>query len=176
MSRVQLCSQTRCSSAFLQVLVLPVELVLLIRDLFEPVHRDTVEALLHRDMSHRSRRRGSMPMLHSGWNPNDIALANDLNRTTPLLYPANTVRHDQDLAERMGVPCRARARLESHCSAAGATWLSWIEERLHTNGTRKSLGGARNNVLRSGRRDRDLLSARLGSGNVIHHYRSQQEC
>src|SRR5258708_1493261 len=127
-------------------------------------------------MGHRSRRRGSMPMLPSACNPNGIALANDLNRATPLLYPATAVRHEQDLAERMSVPCRARARLESHCSAAGATWLSWIEERLHTNGTRKSLGGARNNVSRSGRRDRDLRSARLGSSNVIHHYRSQQEC
>src|SRR5260370_15255208 len=124
---------------------------------------------------------GPRSSLHRSILLQDLSLSTEnictrANRTTPLLYPANTVRHDQDLAERMGVPCGARARLESHCSTAGATWLSWIEERLHTNGTRKSLGGARNNVSRSGRRDRDLRSARLGSGNVIHHYRSQQEC
>src|SRR5260370_23331086 len=128
MSRVQLCSQTRCSSAFLQVLVFPVELVLLVRDLFEPVHRDTVEALLHRDMSHRGCRRRSMPVLDSGWNPNDIPLMNDLNRTTPLLYPTNTVRHDQDLAERIGVPCGARPRLKRHCATAGAAGLCRIEK------------------------------------------------
>src|ERR1700730_11065035 len=87
--RVQLCSQTRYSSSLLPVVVLLVKLVLLIRDLFEPVHRDTVEALLHCNMSHRGCRRRSVPVLDSGGNPNDISLANDLNRITPLLYPAN---------------------------------------------------------------------------------------
>jgi hypothetical protein len=81
-----------------------------------------------------------MPVLDSGWNPNDIPLMNDLNRTTPLLYPTNTVRHDQDLAERMSVPCGTRPRLKRHCATAGVTGLCRIEKRLHTNGTCKAIG------------------------------------
>jgi hypothetical protein len=77
-----------------------------------------------------------MPVLDSRWNPNDISLAN-----APLLHPANAVCHDQDLADRMGVPGRARARLEGDYSTAGAAWLSRIKERLHTNGTDKAAGG-----------------------------------
>ena len=81
-----------------------------------------------------------MPVLDSGSNPNDIPLMNDLNRTTPLLYPANTVRHDQDLAERMDMPCGTCSRLKRHCATAGAAGRRRIEKRLHTNGTYKANG------------------------------------
>ena len=100
-----------------------------------------------------------MPVLDSGRNPNDISLANDLDRTTPLLYPANAICHDQDLAERMGVPGRTRARLEGDYSTAGAAWLSRIKERLHTNGTDKAVVGTGNELLRSSRLDRDVRGA-----------------
>src|SRR5438309_8488537 len=86
--------------------------VLLIRDRFQPVHRSAVQLLLKRDVRHGCGWRCTMPVLDASRNPNDVSLANHLNRAAPLLNPADTICDDQDLTKRMGVPGRSRSGLE----------------------------------------------------------------
>ena len=51
-------------------------------------------------------------VLHAGWAPHDVAGAQFLNRLAPLLRPPDA-RHDhQPLPCRVGMPRRARTRLE----------------------------------------------------------------
>src|SRR5258705_253471 len=83
--------------------------VLLVRDLFQPVHRSAVQLLLKRDVRHGGGGRCTMPVLDASRNPNDVSLANHLNRAAPLLNPADTICDDQDLANRIGVPDRPRS-------------------------------------------------------------------
>ena len=74
---------------------------------------------------HRGRRRSAVPVLLAGREPDDVAGADLLDRPALALRPADTRGHDQRLAERMGVPRRARARLEGdlralHAAGVGA--------------------------------------------------------
>jgi hypothetical protein len=61
--------------------------------------------------------RGPVPMLLAGRNPDHVARPDFLDRPAPALHPAAAGRHDQGLAERMRVPCRARAGLEGDAGA-----------------------------------------------------------
>src|ERR687898_2500864 len=83
--------------------------VLLVADLFHPVDDLAVERLLNGDMRHRRRGRCAMPMLLIRRKPDHITWVDFLDRATPSLHPPAAGRDDQGLAERMGVPCRARA-------------------------------------------------------------------
>ena len=71
-----------------------------------------------------------MPVLDASRNPNDVSVANYLNRAAPLLNPADTICHDQDLAKRMGVPSRSRSGLECNLAAARPGWFLRVEEKL----------------------------------------------
>lgn len=68
--------------------------VLLCRDVLQPVHRLPIELLLNRDVRHRRGRRCAMPVLFAGWEPNDVARANLLQRPTPSLSAADAGRDD----------------------------------------------------------------------------------
>src|SRR5258708_15295727 len=92
--------------------------VLLVRDLFQPVHRSAVQLLLKRDVRHGGGGRCTMPVLDASRNPNDVSPANHLNRAAPFLNPADTICDDQDLAKRMAVPGPSRSRLESNLATA----------------------------------------------------------
>ena len=59
-----------------------------------------------------------MPVFHSRWNPDNILLSDLLDRASPLLNPARAVGDDQDLTERVRVPCTPRAGLERNLPAA----------------------------------------------------------
>ena len=140
------------SSALHCFLSLP-ELVLLIRDLFQPIHRSTIESLLHRDVRHSCGWCCTMPVLDASGNPNDISLANYLNGSAPLLNPADTVCHDQDLAERMGVPGGSRSWLKRHLATARTCRFPHVEKRLHANRTREVIRSAGNDLLGGGWRN-----------------------
>src|SRR4051794_10160188 len=75
-------------------------LVLLVGDLLEPLDRLPVERLLNRDVRHRRRRRGSMPVFLVWLDRDDVSGANLLNGAAPPLMAAATRDHDQRLAER----------------------------------------------------------------------------
>src|SRR5438093_12587345 len=83
--------------------------VLLVADLFHPVHNLPVECFLNGDVRHGSCRRSAMPMLQSWRKPNHITGPNFFNRSTLSLHPANTRCDNERLTKRMGVPCGARA-------------------------------------------------------------------
>src|SRR3954454_6489169 len=88
--------------------------VLLVGNVFEPIHRLAIELLLHGDVRHRRGRRRAMPVLFAGGKPHNVSGANLFNRSAPALNTAGPGCHDQRLAERMGVPRGARAWLERH--------------------------------------------------------------
>src|SRR5687767_2943579 len=94
--------------------------VLLRGDVFQPVHRLTIELFLDRDVRHRRSRRCPMPMLLPWCNPHDVARPNLLDGPTPALRATKAGGDDQRLAERVRVPRRAGAWLERH-ACAGST-------------------------------------------------------
>ena len=57
-----------------------------------------------------------MPAFDARRYPDDIPRVDLLLLSTRLLDPAGSGRHDQGLAERMGMPCRAGTRLERDVS------------------------------------------------------------
>ena len=80
-------------------------LVLLVADLFHPVDGFAVELFLNGDVRHGRGWRGAVPVLLTRREPDHVARPNFLDRPAPALCPAATGRHDQGLAQRMGVPC-----------------------------------------------------------------------
>src|SRR5690348_3955152 len=69
------------------------------------------------DVHHGGGGSGPVPVLLAGSDPDHITRPNFLHRPTPALHPAAAGRNDKRLAERMGVPRSARARLESYTGA-----------------------------------------------------------
>src|SRR5260221_11022201 len=138
-----------CANCFL-LLCKP---VLLVRDLFQPVHRSAVQLLLKRDVRHGCGWRCPMPVLDASRNPAAVALANHLSRAAPLLNPADTICDDQDLTKRMGVPSRSRSGLESNLATARPGWLLRVEERLNANRAREAIRSAGDDLLRARRRN-----------------------
>src|SRR5262249_61439459 len=96
--------------------------ILLIADVLEPLHVLAVERLLQRDMDHPGARPGAVPMLLARWNPDRVAGADFVDRSAPGLHAPRSGDDVQRLAERMGVPGGARARLEAHARPADARW------------------------------------------------------
>src|SRR5208283_6145049 len=97
--------------------------VLLVGHLLHPLYGFTVELFLYCDVRHRCIWRSAVPVFHPRWNPDDIALSNLFDRSSPQLNPARAVRHDQDLTERVRMPSAPRARLERNFPAACARWI-----------------------------------------------------
>src|SRR5437016_2398696 len=88
--------------------------VLFVTDLFHPIDDLAVELFLNRDMCHHRSRRRPMPVLLSGREPHHVTRPNLLNRSAFALGPAAARRYDERLTERVRMPGRARARLESY--------------------------------------------------------------
>src|SRR5690348_637082 len=86
--------------------------ILLVADFLHPMDGRAVERFLDGDVAQGRGRRGAMPMLLAGRDPDHIAGANVLDRLPLTLNPAATSRDNQGLAERMRVPRRTRAGLE----------------------------------------------------------------
>src|SRR5512135_1183111 len=105
-------------------------------DLLHPGDRRAVQGFLDRDVGHGRGRRRAVPMLHVGRAPDDIAGTDFDDRLAFTLRPADTGGDDQGLAERVRVPCRARARFEGHNGPADTRRLLPLEQRVdpHTAG------------------------------------------
>src|SRR4029079_15893709 len=71
-----------------------------------------------------------MPVLFTGREPDDVARPDLLDRATPTLRPAEPRGHDQNLAKRMGVPGRTRARRKSDNRRADPRRIGRIKGRL----------------------------------------------
>jgi len=81
-----------------------------------------------------------MPVFHARRNPDDIARLDLLLFTTRLLQPAAAGRHDQGLAERVGVPGRAGAGLERDVSARYLGRVFGLEQGVDADRAREVLG------------------------------------
>src|SRR4051794_11029802 len=88
--------------------------ILLVADLLHPLDVLAVDAFLDGDVAHAVRRGRAVPVLHARRRPDHVARLDLPLLTVPFLHPASAGRDDQDLARRMAVPRRARARLEGH--------------------------------------------------------------
>src|SRR5438067_975111 len=104
--------------------------ILVVADLLHPVDDLAVQRFLDGDMGHRRRRLGAVPMLLAGRRPDHVTWADLLDRSAPALHPTAARRDDQRLAERMGVPVAAGARLESDGGAGHAPRLGRLEQRI----------------------------------------------
>ena len=74
-----------------------------------------------------------MPVLLTRRKPDDITRVDFLDRAAPSLHPAAARRDDQGLAERMGVPCRARAGFERDAGASNTCRIGRLEQRVNTD-------------------------------------------
>src|SRR5918995_5891473 len=75
-----------------------------------------------------------MPMLLTRRKPDHITWLDFLDRAAPSLHPPAAGRDDQRLTEWMGVPCRARARLECDTGATSTCRIGCLEQRVNANG------------------------------------------
>src|SRR5204863_7203533 len=103
--------------------------VLLVANLFHPVHDFAVECFLNRDVCHGRCRRSTMPMLQSGRKPDDIAGTNLFDWTVLALRPTNTGGDNECLTKRVRVPRSASTRLERDTRAGGACWSVCLKQR-----------------------------------------------
>src|SRR6516164_8022104 len=104
--------------------------VLRIGDVLHPLYMNPVERLLHGDVHHRTGRASAVPVLLAGRNPHHVTGTDFADRTAPGLHAAEARHHQEGLAERMGVPCGTRARLETHPRRPDARWLRRLDDRI----------------------------------------------
>jgi manganese oxidase len=97
--------------------------VLLVADLFHPVHNLTVELFLNGDVRHRRVWTSPMPVLLAWRKPHHITRADFFDWPAQTLCPAAACRHNQGLPERMRMPCSSRARLERYACPLNKCWI-----------------------------------------------------
>src|SRR3954454_18149371 len=78
--------------------------VLVVGDLLQPVDAFSVQLLDQRDVRHRSRGRGAVPVLLAPRTPDHVARADDRLWSADALHYAASCRDDENLPERMRVP------------------------------------------------------------------------
>src|SRR5215472_9949662 len=108
-------------------------LVLFVADRFHPVHGPAVEAFLNGDVGHCCGWRGAVPVFLARLEPDHVAWMNFLDRSAPALYTPAASRHDQRLAQRVGVPCRPSAGLERDTGAVHACRIGRLEQRVNAD-------------------------------------------
>src|SRR5262249_50824593 len=109
----------------------PRVVVLLVADMFHPVHSFSIEPLLNRDVGQGGGGAGAVPMLLAGREPDHIAGTDFFDRTVPSLRESVACRHDQRLSEWMRVPGRAGTGLERHTGADDACRVGGLDERIN---------------------------------------------
>src|SRR5437867_10587243 len=88
--------------------------ILLVADLFHPVDGLAVELFLNGDVRHGRGRRGPVPVLLAGREPDHVPGSDLLDGPACALGPAAAGRDDESLTEWMRVPCSPCARLEGY--------------------------------------------------------------
>src|SRR5690348_10787771 len=91
--------------------------ILFVSHLLHPLDHLAVLFFVEGDVHHGGGGSGAVPVLLAGSDPDHITWPNFLHRPAPALHPAAACRNDESLAERMGVPRSARARLKSYAGA-----------------------------------------------------------
>jgi hypothetical protein len=86
------------------------------------------------NVRHRGGRRRSVPVLFAGREPHHVTGPDFFDGTAFALRASEAGGDDQCLAKRMGMPCGARARLESDARAARARRSRRREQRIDADG------------------------------------------
>ena len=128
---------------------LPPGSVLLFTYGFEPVHNFSVELFLDGDMGHGGGESGPVPVFFAGGKPDDIAGTDLLDGRAFALSQAAAGGDDQRLAERVGMPCGSRARLEGDACTLNECWIRSLEERIDPYCAGEPIGGSFGGGLRT---------------------------
>src|SRR2546430_12599133 len=111
----------------------PDVLLLLVADLFHPVHDLAIEVFLNGEVRHGGGWRGAVPMLLTGRDPDHVTGPDLLDRPSPALRAAAAGGHDQGLAQRGGVPCPPGARAERHTCAGPPGPIGGLDQKGATS-------------------------------------------
>src|SRR5262249_44706889 len=116
--------------------------ILLVCDLLHPTHNLAVLFFLNRDVRHGRRWRGAVPVLFARREPDNVAWPNLLYRSTITLRPAAARSDNQRLSERMGMPSRPCARLESYAGTLNERRFRRLKQRVNPYGSREPFRGS----------------------------------
>src|SRR5262249_26327143 len=115
-------------------------LILFIADLLHPVHDRAIKRFLQSNVGHGRGGCSAMPVFLPRRGPDHVSWMNRLDRTIPALRTAAPCRHDQGLAQRVGMPGGARTRLEGHAGGAHMCRIGCLNQRVNADRTSKILG------------------------------------
>src|ERR1019366_3555000 len=107
--------------------------ILFVADFFHPVGRLAVKLLDNGNVRHGRCWRSTAPVLLSRRKPDHVTRPDFFDWTTPALHPAAPGRHNQGLAQRVGVPCRSSAGLEGDTGAENPRRRGRVEERVNSH-------------------------------------------
>src|ERR1700722_21004260 len=124
--------------------------VFLVGNMFHPLDELAVESLLDRDVAHRGSRRRAVPVLMPRRAPNHVPGSDFDDRLTLALRPTASGSDEQRLAQRMGMPGGACARLKGDARARDTGGLRRGVQRIDANVSRKPDGGSLQRRLRPG--------------------------
>src|SRR5262249_2133148 len=124
--------------------------ILRVGDVLEPRDRLAVEHLLHGDVDHTGVGAGAVPVLLAGRNPYGVAGADLAHRAALGPHPPDAEDDMQRLAERMGVPGGARARLEQYAVAPDPRRRRRLDDRVLPHRPGERLRGAAPRGFRTG--------------------------
>jgi hypothetical protein len=91
--------------------------IFLVGHMLHPINNFTVEFFLNGDVSHGRGRSGTMPVLFTGGEPDDITRMDVLDGVAFQLHPPRSRSHDQSLTKGMSVPRCACAWLKRDARA-----------------------------------------------------------
>src|SRR6185437_15344273 len=103
-------------------------------DVLHPGHVGAVERLLHRDVDHTGGRRSAVPVLLARGNEDDFAWLDLADWAALGLHPTDARDHVKRLTERMAMPRRPRARLESDAAGDDAHRRLRRDDRILPDG------------------------------------------
>src|SRR3954470_21235304 len=104
-------------------------LVLLVADLFQPLDILAIHHIRDRDMAHTVGSGSAVPVFDTRRGPDHVARLDFPFGATLFLYPSCAGGDDQELAGRMRVPGRARARRERNRAACRGHAVLRLEQR-----------------------------------------------
>src|SRR3979490_532980 len=107
-----------------------------------------------------------MPMPHARGDPDHVAGADLLDRTTLALHPAGAGRDDQGLAQRMRVPCGAGSGLEGDDPATDARGFIPLKALVDRHGANEIIRRALGSRLRTLAQDFQYRAPTVGVGGL----------
>jgi len=122
--------------------------ILLFTDLFQPVDHLAVLLFLYGDMRHGRGRRGTMPVLLAGREPDHVTGTDLLDRSSFPLSPPAAGHDDERLTEWMSVPRSPCAGLEGYTRALNERRIGRLKKRIDSHRACEPLGRAFRGRLR----------------------------